>query len=208
MSIVRTETMLEVSAFRDGGSNFRTAAVPERKLNPYVAYIPTGEDQNLAMEVSSWIQGEVDNGGTMLPKTPGDILGLFKDSRSVVLIDVKTLKPAGHMAFTEEYPDGSLEVGAVVVNKEFRGNGAADEMMSQLLKLGEKTIPDFSKRKILALANEASYKMFLRTGYRDAEREELHEDVWKLCENCPRKSENGLCCDVPVTLVKQPSLYE
>lgn len=174
----------------------------EYRVNPYIAYVPGFGDRALATEISSWIQKDVENGGSMLAKSPEDMMDLFEKSRSIVLFDAHTRKPAGHIAFTEEYPDGSLEVGAVIVHESFRGNGAADEMMIQILQHGEKTIPDFDKRPVHALANEASLKVFLRKGYRNAQREELPEEAWALCEKCPRKTDNGQCCDTPVTLAK------
>lgn len=195
---------------------FCESNVGERKIIPYVAYVPDGNDRKLAGEISSWIQGAVDNGGTMLPKTPEDMLRLFGSSRSVVLFDPATCRSVAHSAFTEEYPDNSLEVGAVIVQEKFRGNGASDEATLHLLRHGARTIPSFSERGVHALANGASHSMFIRTGFRNAAKEELHEDAWKLCDTCPRNpnknpvvntqgngsAETRLCCDTPVTLKK------
>lgn len=168
----------------------------------YTTVIPDATRVEWAKTISDWTIKADANGGDMLPRSPEDILGLFNKGHSMVLVgeDGKLLSHAGA---TFEYPDGSIEVGAVCTDGNEQQKGYATKTVEALLIHLKEMYPD---RKLITLANEKSVPLFRKLGGTKMVTAELHNDVWLACKDCRRKppaDSNGelfKCCDTPYNL--------
>lgn len=164
-----------------------------------VSRVATGNDSELAALISGWTV----ESGSMLPKTQDQILQLFESGNSVLVFD-NDGSLVSHAAVTFTYPDGSVEIGCVITDKEKRKNGAATTAVKQILLLAKDKYPNVKK---FALANEASSVLFQKIGATKINTTDLCIEVWKPCSTCPRipKQINGqsfVCCDTPFDLTK------
>lgn len=159
--------------------------------------VPNKSDLVLAREVSEWTI----EAGTMLPKTPDQIMGLFGLGWSV-LVGTDGLVTA-HAAITFEWPDDWLELGGVVTKKEYRKMGFANMAVNELLR---KVRFDYPNKKMFALCNNFSLPLFIGAGGRIMKGEELPDEVWAECISCPKfklaRSEGKHCCDTPVNMTQ------
>lgn len=133
------------------------------------AYVPQIEDRLDAEEVSAWIAG---HGEDMVQRSPDDLLKLFGQRRSLLLqaqVDGEW-RNAAHVAITHVYEDGSAELGAVVSNPDFRGNGqgaaVAGEAMERLM--ASDIVEEFpAVFALVLLANLKSMRMFTGLDFAD-----------------------------------------
>ncbi len=138
--------------------------------------------------------------GTMLPKEPESVLQFMDSGDCVILWDNDV--PIGFGAITFHWPNNFMEVGAVVVKEEKRGNGLGHKIVQDLIELAKTKYPD---AKLFALCNDNSIKLFLdNNGEIINNPNDLPDEVWKECQNCPKfmlaKSQGKLCCDTPVLI--------
>jgi amino-acid N-acetyltransferase len=159
-------------------------------------HIPTHQDLAKAEEISQWMA----DSQTMLPKTPAQLHDFFAHGRSVILAYQDTT--LAHAAISFLWPDNWAELGAVVVNPDFRGHGLGHLVVSALLWLAGEQFPD---QKLFALCNKYSLKAFLHNGgQKITDPNLLPQEVWGECIHCPMRgqalSENKLCCDIPVLM--------
>lgn len=148
--------------------------------------------------VSQWTQ----EAGTMLPKTPEEVLELFSKGHSVLVLEKDTEELVAHSGITFTYGDGTIEIGALVTRADKRRRGAATFATQSVIELASALYPNVIK---FALANQASLHLYLRAGGRIMACSELTDEVWKPCLSCPNlpKQEPGKpfkCCDTPVEL--------
>lgn len=159
--------------------------------------VPTIKDMALAREVSGWTI----EAGTMLPKTPEQILGLYALGWSVMVGTDGVV--VAHAALTFEWPDNWMELGGVVTKKEYRKMGFASLAVEALLSLTKEKYPD---KKLFALCNNLSLPLFLGLGGLVMAGSELPDEVWAECKSCPKfkqaKSEGKHCCDTPVNMTQ------
>lgn len=161
----------------------------------FIPYVPSRADSSMAREISLWTHNP-----NMLPKTQEDILNLFEESRSMVILDASG-KIAGHVAFTKTYPDGSLEIGSLVTNPLLLRKGVAGRAIKELFAHGHNLFENFNQRKVFALANEASLPVFLKKDFSlSLDPDSVHPDVWKECIACPvfAARQGKSCCDILV----------
>lgn len=166
---------------------------------PYSVVIPDVSRVDWANTISV-LTTQAHDKGDMLAKTPQEVLELFKKKHSIVLID-NDGNLLSHAGATFEYPDGSIEVGALCTSEEAQGNGygrtAVEELLGHLKKL-------YPERKIFALANKASEGLFKKVGGVEIPISELHKDVFEACKDCLRRPNNSggghKCCDTPYNL--------
>jgi len=156
-------------------------------------------DTDAATQISQWTK----ESGTMLPKTVEELVGLFKNGDSVLVFDNEG-ELVSHAAITFTYPDGSIEIGCVITDKEKRKNGAATQAVKQILVLAEEKYPG---QKKFALANEASSILFEKIGAVKIPTTNLCAEVWEPCKICPRipkqiPGASFICCDTPYDLSK------
>jgi N-acetylglutamate synthase-like GNAT family acetyltransferase len=139
--------------------------------------------------------------GTMLPKTPDNILTFIRGGRYVIRWNGDET-PAGFGAITFEWPDNWLELGCVVVEPNHRERGLGHVIVADLVSLA-KTKDPFSR--LFALCNSRSLKLFLDAGgVVITDHDLLPSEVWGECVHCPMRFEaqkiNKLCCDTPVEI--------
>lgn len=159
----------------------------------------TIDDEKYASQISAWTK----ESGTMLPKTLEDLMTLFKNNDSVLVFDDEGML-VSHAAITYTYPDGSVEIGCVITDKEKRKNGAATQAVKQILILANTKYPE---KKKFALANEQSSVLFEKIGAIKIPTTHLCAEVWEPCQICPRKPKQELgksfvCCDTPYDLTE------
>lgn len=159
----------------------------------------TAADTESASLISKWTI----ESGTMLPKTKEQILDLFENGYSVLVFNEDS-SLVSHAAITYQYPDGSIEIGCVITDKEKRKNGAATQAVKQILRLANEKYPEKTK---FALANEASSILFQKIGAIEISPTDLCVEVWEPCATCPRRpkqkpGEPFRCCDTPYDLTK------
>lgn len=148
--------------------------------------------------VARWTQ----EAGTMLPKTPNEVLELFSQGHSVLVYDRATRELVGHTGITFTYGDGTVEIGALVTRADRRRQGVAAFATQNAIELASTLYPAVIK---FALANENSLHLYLRAGGKIMACSQLTDEVWQPCLNCPNlpKQEPGQpfkCCDTPVEL--------
>lgn len=164
----------------------------------FIGEIASSERVKEASLVSKWTQ----EAGTMLPKTPDEVLELFSQGHSVLVYDKTTGDLVGHTGITFTYGDGTVEIGALVTRADRRTRGVATFATRNVIELASTLYPDAIK---FALANQASLHLYLRVGGRIMACSQLTDEVWQPCLSCPNlpKQESGQsfkCCDTPVEL--------
>ena len=177
---------------------FSQSTRAERQQKPYSVVIPDTSRVDWANTISA-LTTQAHAKGDMLARTPEEILELFQKKHSMVLVDEKG-NLLSHAGVTFEYPDGSIEVGAVCTNEGEEGNGFGKEVVAELLTHLKQLYPN---RKIIALANTASEGLFKKVGGVKMSISELHRDVFNACKDCLRKPAEGekfKCCDTPYNL--------
>lgn len=164
--------------------------------NGYKAYMPGKYDAVAAIKVSRWTK----NAGTMLPKTPHEVLDLFSKGNSILLKN-EAGSLIGHAAATEVYTDGSVEIGSIYTDEKSRGKGAATIATKIVIEMQQKKNPETT---LFALGNEMSGPMFKKMGGKEIPTNKLSQEIWEPCEKCPRrpeqKSDIFMCCDTPYDL--------
>jgi predicted GNAT family N-acyltransferase len=122
----------------------------------------------------------------------------------VVLIG-KNGEMLAHGAITFVFEDQKmLEIGAIIVDKNFRGKGLGKIVTSEVVALANSNFPDYVK---IALCNENSLPMFLKMGAVEVNYSDLGVDPGVFlseCVNCPRYA-NAIahqkqCCDTLVVV--------
>jgi N-acetylglutamate synthase-like GNAT family acetyltransferase len=164
----------------------------------YEIVIPNGSYKAEAEEISAWTA----EAKTMLPKSEKELRQFFNEGRSVLIRNEMGL--LAHAAITFFWPNLWTELGAVVVNPEYRGKGWGSIVVWALLGMAEIKFPDY---RLFALCNKHSLNLFLRNGGKIiTDSDLLPKEVWGECGNCPNfqkaKSEGKLCCDTPVSMAK------
>ena len=148
-----------------------------------------------AQIISAWTH----QAGTMLPKSPEEVLSFIKKKEAVVLENGGSI--VGFGAVTFDWPSGWKELGAVVVEPGHREKGLGHQVVQALIGLAKIKYPS---SKLFALCNNKSLKLFLDAGGEVISGSELPEEVFEECVNCPKyndaKRSGKLCCDTPVEI--------
>jgi len=166
-----------------------------KSIGDYKVYKPGEYDAVAAIKVSRWTRGA----GTMLPKSPSEILDMFKKGDSVIIKN-KTGALAAHGAATATYTDGAVEIGSIYTDMAQRGNGLGTLVTSAVIEGQHAKNPDST---LFALGNEMSSRMFRKMGATEMNPSELSSEVWEFCDSCPKKpKEVNMCCDTPYDLTK------
>lgn len=105
---------------------------------------------------------------------------------------------AGYAAVTEVYSPSVVEVGGLVVNPDMRRRGVGSALIRRVINQAREWLaPD----QVFAFANEKSKPLFEQLGgvlVTDV-MNDLPDEVWKLCNVCPRYQEacavGKQCCD-------------
>jgi N-acetylglutamate synthase-like GNAT family acetyltransferase len=138
---------------------------------------------------------------SMLPKKPEEIANFITAGKAVFLTSEQgSLMAFGAISF--EWPNNWKELGAVVVNPEFRKQGWGHQVVLALIALAKKEYPE---AKLFALCNTLSLPLFLKAGGEIiTDSSILPSEVWGACADCPMvfqvRQSGSLCCDVPVTI--------
>lgn len=162
-------------------------------INGKKMFIPGEHDAVAAIIVSRWTRS-VD---TMLPKSPSEVMEMFKKKNSVLIKNEDNVL-VGHAAATATYPDGSIEIGSIFTNDKYRNSGVGTLATQAVVKIQNDRNPGTT---LFALGNERSGKMFSKMGSPVMELSKLHPEVFEACKDCPRKpKEIDMCCDTPYEL--------
>lgn len=93
-------------------------------------YVPLGKDQVIARNVADLINIQAQE-GTMVERSPENLLKIYKRKNGVVLMDGEQV--VAHAAKTHTYrrlfKRNVHEIGAVIVNPKYSGNGYAKEIV-------------------------------------------------------------------------------
>lgn len=174
-----------------------------KQLHIYTARAATTGDEEARVLVRSWIQGYIGQGIYMVPRSEEDMQNLFSQGKSM-LIFTENHELAGHIAETDRWEDGTIELGAFVVNPTMRGNGAGSEVLKAAVRLQQ---AEGRSSKQIAFANEVSLSTFLRSGATPLD--EIKPEYLRGCATCPRRvaalSEGKACCD---TIVQMPQIAQ
>ncbi len=166
-----------------------------KSIGDYKICRPGEYDALAAIKVSRWTKGA----GTMLPKSPSEVLGMFEDGNSIVVKN-ETGGLAAHAAATATYSDGAVEIGSIYTDENQRGKGLATMVTNAVLEDQHEKNPDST---LFALGNDMSSVMFAKMGAVEMKTDELSAEVWEFCKTCPRKPEEiDMCCDTPYNLTK------
>ncbi len=165
-------------------------------INGFKVYQPDKYDAVAAIKVSRWTRAA----GTMLPKSPQEVLDMFSKGDSILVKD-----PSGHLlghaAATAQYLDGAVEIGSIYTDKKSRGKGVGTIATQVVLEMQQKKNPNAT---LFALGNEMSGPMFTKMGGEEVSTDKLSQEVWEPCATCPRKPEQKgdvfMCCDTPYDL--------
>ncbi len=166
-----------------------------KSIGDYKVYKPGKHDALAAIKVSRWTKGA----GTMLPKSPLEIMELFEKGDSVIVKN-KLGVVLAHAAATATYSDGAVEIGSIYTDEKQRGKGLAKMATNAVLEDQHKKNPDST---LFALGNEMSSIMFKKMGATEMSTSELSSEVWEFCSTCPKRpKEVNMCCDTPYDLTK------
>lgn len=131
--------------------------------------------------------------GEMIPLTYSRIL-----RHRIGLLGFLDGNLAGYAAVTEVYSPSVIEVGGLVVNPDMRRRGIGTAMITQIMAEAREWLgPD----QVFAFANNKSKPLFEAMGGVLVEdvMNDLPDEVWKLCDRCPRFEEacaiGKQCCD-------------
>lgn len=165
-------------------------------------YVREGVKDMIEKErISKVISGWTVESGSMLPKSPQEILNYLETGTGVILWDENN-SPAAFAAVTFAWPDSWKELGGVVVEPNHRQHGLGHEIVSELISKAKEKFPE---AKFFALCNEKSLKIFLDNGAEIiTDSNLLPSDVFGECVHCPKfieaKGQGKICCDTPVII--------
>lgn len=171
---------------------------PEELKYSFTPRIAGLADIKYAPTISEWTE----KAGTMLPKTPEQIIELMQQGRSVIVVN-GCAEVVSHAAASFIYQDGSIELGGLCTGEEFQGHGAATIATNYLIEVLQEQYPD---KTIFALANPKSAKLFEKIGAERITCAHLSDEVWENCLTCPNNPNKVQeftvfeCCDTPYEL--------
>lgn len=176
----------------------------EKQKEQLLKYSAVIEADETMVEEASWVASRISESETMLPKTTEDILALFAEGRSVLVVDDMG-HPIAHGAVTFLYEDAHvLEVGSIIVDESRRGQGLGMLATESAIILATLRYPGWTK---MALCNQASLPIFLKLGAEVVTFENLDvvpSEAWEACLTCPSyhaaKGQGKICCDTPVII--------
>lgn len=168
----------------------------------YKAEVARPDDYASAEAVSDWINSAIANGTNMLPKSREDILILFANGQSVLVLN-DAMEPIGHAAITEVYSN-CVEIGAMVTSSDWQRKGIGTRALRAVLQTARMKYPE---KTIFALANNQSGPLFTKLGAQIIDESELDAEVWTLCAKCPAlpvcsDGDSFKCCDTAFDLTK------
>jgi N-acetylglutamate synthase-like GNAT family acetyltransferase len=172
----------------------------EKTQNKVIPIVP----DETRVDLAEWVSKLTSTAGTMLPKTEEEVLQMFSEKRSIILLD-ETGNPVAHSAITFIYKDQHfIELGGVIVAPEFRKKGIGTLAAHASIVLAETYYPGWTK---LVLCNAASLPIFLGLGGTVVDFEQLSSvpvEAWEACTTCPKyaqtKAQGKICCDTPVII--------
>ncbi len=112
--------------------------------------------------------------------------------------DTGIITPIGYNGATFEYPGKVFEVGGMIVNPEYRGQGYGTKIKSALVDALRQLYPEY---RLITLANRYSLHVNKSCGFREATRTELPPEALDLCRTtCSSYQEavvkgGRICCD-------------
>lgn len=170
----------------------------EKNSLEYKIHVPNKYDLDHAIQLSALIL----ESGSMLPKSVDELLLMFDQGKSVVLTGSNgELLAHGAITFVFE-EQKMLEIGAIIVGRNFRGKGLGKIVTSEVIALADNRFPGYIK---IALCNENSLPMFLKMGAIEVKYDDLDVDPGVFlseCVNCPRYKDavgrGKQCCDTLV----------
>jgi len=156
------------------------------------------------VEEAVWVAKLITGSKTMLPKSTEEVLQMFAEGRSVLIIDDRG-QPIAHGAITFVLNEVKvLELGAIIVDPEKRGVGFGMLAAEAVVGLASVKYPGWKK---MALCNNASLPIFLNLGAQIVTFENLNEipkETWEACFDCPSYklaiNQGKICCDTPVII--------
>ncbi len=151
-----------------------------------------------------WVSEQTSQAGTMLPKSVEEVLSLFKEGRSILLVsrDGNLIAHASISFLYEE--DKTLEIGGLIVASNMRHLGYGRLATWAVLGWAQSKYPGWKK---IALCNQYSLPLMMKFGAIPVGMENadlLPQAVWEACATCPNltkaKGSGHLCCDTPVII--------
>jgi N-acetylglutamate synthase-like GNAT family acetyltransferase len=116
---------------------------------------------------------------------------------SMVATDTGLDKVVGYGAITEIYSRNVVELGGLIIDSSYRGQGVASGIVRRLV---DKALDVFNPAQILAFSNGTSANLFSKMGGVQIEDAGLlSAEVWKMCHLCRNYDEQVLtlgkvCC--------------
>ncbi|HEX9805062.1 MAG TPA: GNAT family N-acetyltransferase [Candidatus Dojkabacteria bacterium] len=162
------------------------------------------EADETMVEEAEWVAKQITESKTMLPKSTKEILQLFAEGKSILIVGDMG-QPIAHGAVTFTYDDAKfLEVGGIIVDPMKRREGLGMLATEAAIGLASVKYPGWTK---MALCNNASLPIFLNLGAEIVTFENLEivpKEAWEACLTCPSyrltKSQGKICCDTPVII--------
>lgn len=164
---------------------------------PTVFVVPDGS----MVAEAVWVSEMTSKAGTMLPKTVEQVLALFAEGKSILILDEKE-QPIAHAAITFLYEeDQMLEIGGLFVKPEKRSPDHFYSILATqaILTLANERYPGWKK---MALCNDKSLPILLKFGAEVIGLDKaslLPKAVWEACTTCPNleraRAVGKLCCD-------------
>lgn len=171
---------------------------PESLVPTFI--LPTTDRKDLI----SWVVEQTTQSGTMLPKSETEVVNLFAQQNSLMLLDAKG-KPIAHGAISVIYEvEHTIEIGGIVVAKDMRNKGLGSQITALTIEMATIKYLGWSK---LAFCNQHSLPIFLKLGASAVTEKNAHlipSEAWLGCMTCPKQSEANsrgkLCCDTVVII--------
>ena len=157
------------------------------------------------VSIADWVSKEITSSKTMLPKSTKEVLDLFQEGRSVIIVNDDG-HPVAHAAITLVYDDAKvIEIGGVIVHPSERRRGLGAAATLGAIALGKEKYPGWLQ---IALCNAASLPLFIKLGAIEMDaktaQEAVPSEAWEACATCPNflaaKAQGKICCDTPVSL--------
>lgn len=173
----------------------------EQLIVPTIEYVIPNAQMH---KEAAWVSEQTGLAKTMLPKTIDEVLSLFAQGRSVMIMD-NNGEPIVHASISFLYEaDKTLEIGGLIVAPEMRHKGYAKLATGAILTLANEKYPGWKK---VALCNEYSLPLMMKFGAVVVElsnSELLPPSVWEACATCPNlswaKGMGKICCDTPIII--------
>jgi len=128
------------------------------------------KSREVARQILSLIRKE-HRKGNVLKKTIQEVWQSILDGNCIWITSNGKVVAAATLTVSEDY----LQIGSLVVHKDFRGCGFASEVVARTIQLAKNKQSD---RQIVAVAGTCAEKVFVKHGFVEHPKEEASEILW------------------------------